>query len=74
LDLLQDGVVEESAVSPQRDFERIVVPDGQPTDTSLADLFGQRDEALELEIQSQLEEIREAETKAERQTAEVRLY
>jgi hypothetical protein len=66
--------IEEGAMTALRDFERIVEPAGQPTNTTLTDLFGQRDEALEFEMQTQLHEIREAETKAERQTAEVRLF
>jgi hypothetical protein len=61
-------------VTPPREFERIVVPDGLPTHTTLTDVLGQRDDALDLEVQAQLDEIRDAETRAERQTAEVRLY
>jgi hypothetical protein len=67
-------VAKESAMTPPREFEHIVVPDGLPTDTTLADVLGQRDEALDLEVQAQFDEIRHAETKAEKQTAEVRLY
>jgi len=57
-----------------RPFERIVVPEGMTTDSTLSDVLGLRDDALDEEVQAQLDKVREAEIEAERQTAEVRLY
>jgi hypothetical protein len=66
---------EETAMSADRGFEHPVIPPGQETTTTLAELLGLTDDAGATErIRVDLARVRDAEIRAERASAEVRLY